>query len=113
RAVIGSCLPGHDVHHRRLAGAVGSDDATELAGVDPQGQPVERLEAVEAHGQILEIQNRPAHQLARLPADHRASLAPGTRPMSPRGRNSVTRTKIAPSAYSQTSGSAPVKNVFK
>ena len=40
------------------------------------------------------------------------SCAAATSPMTPRGRNSVTPTKIAPSAYSQTSGSAAVKYVF-
>jgi hypothetical protein len=33
---VGPRLAGDDVHHRRLAGAVGADDAAQLAGVDGQ-----------------------------------------------------------------------------
>ena len=48
RALVGPRLAGDDVHHRRLAGAVGADHAAQLAGVDGQRQLVQRLEAVEA-----------------------------------------------------------------
>ena len=40
---------------------------------------------------------------------HRARAPAGSSPMIPRGRNTVTPTKIAPSAYSHTSGNAAVK----
>ena len=47
-AVVGPRLAGDDVHHRRLAGAVGADDRQHLAGMDDDREIVERLEAVEA-----------------------------------------------------------------
>ena len=37
-AVVGARLAGDDVHHRRLAGAVGPDDAAQLAGADRERQ---------------------------------------------------------------------------
>ena len=43
---------------------------------------------------------------------HASRLRTGSRPASPRGRNRVAPTNIAPSAYSHTSGSAPVNQVF-
>ena len=47
-ARVGPRLAGDHVHHRRLAGAVGADDAAQLAGVDREREIVQRLEAVEA-----------------------------------------------------------------
>ena len=40
RARVGPRLAGDDVHHRRLAGAVRSDDAAQLAGLDVERQSV-------------------------------------------------------------------------
>ena len=116
RALIRARLAGDDVHHRGLAGAVRTDDAAQLSRVDVQRQLVERLEAVEADGQLLEIEDlareqwrrpprRVAHVLRRssiagLDRVHRRLIARRHRssPMSPRGRNSVTSTNSAPSA---------------
>ena len=57
-AGVGPRLAGDDVHHRRLAGAVGADDAAQLAALDGQRQRVERLEAVEADGDVVEVEDR-------------------------------------------------------
>jgi hypothetical protein len=57
RPFVGPRLAGDDVHHRRLAGAVGADDAAQLAGVDRQRQLVERPEAVEADRDVFEIED--------------------------------------------------------
>ena len=40
-------LAGDDVHHRRLAGAVGADDRAHLAGRQHQRQAAQRAVAVE------------------------------------------------------------------
>ena len=47
-AGIGPGLAGDDIHHRRLAGAVGADDRAQLAFLDDERQLVQRLEPVEA-----------------------------------------------------------------
>ena len=105
--VVGPGLAGDDVHHRRLAGAVRADDAAQLAGVDRQREPVQRLEAVEADGDVVEVEDRamrrvettrerpssPIHRHVRS-----CFVPPAHSPASPRGRNSVTMTKIDPSA---------------
>ena len=106
---IRTSLASDDVHHGGLARAVRSDDAAQLAGLDSQGEFVERLEAVEADGQVLEIEAfagtlifwmAPACPLefGAAPSSLAFSLLPETRPMIPRGRNSVTSTNNVPSA---------------
>jgi hypothetical protein len=57
-AGIGARLAGDNVHHGRLAGAVGTDDRADLAAPDEKGQRVQRLEAVEADGYAIEIEER-------------------------------------------------------
>ena len=64
-------LAGYDVHHRRLAGAVGSDDGAHLALAERQRQIVERAESVEGHGNAVEIEDRVlscCHRLTRRAA---------------------------------------------
>ncbi len=62
-AGIGPRLAGDDVHHRRLAGAVGADDAAQFAGVDFEGEVVQRLEAVEADGDVFEVERDAVRQV--------------------------------------------------
>jgi hypothetical protein len=57
-ARVGARLAGDDVHHRRLAGAVGADDGAHLAMVDGQRQLIQRFEAVEGDGDAVEIEQR-------------------------------------------------------
>ena len=57
-AVVGPGLAGDDVHHGGLAGAVRADDGAHLAGLDRERQVVERAEAVERHGDAVEIEQR-------------------------------------------------------
>ena len=57
-AGIGPRLAGDHVHHGGLAGAVGADDGAHLARLDDEGQFVERLEAVEGHGNAVEVEQR-------------------------------------------------------
>ena len=59
----GRVLPVMHVHHRRLAGAVGADDAAQLADVDRQGERVQRLEAVEADGDVVEVQRHALREI--------------------------------------------------
>ena len=56
-AGIGPGLAGDDVHQRGLAGAVGADDAAQLARRDVQRQSVDRLEAVEADAHVFQVQD--------------------------------------------------------
>src|SRR5262245_5815132 len=50
-------LAGDDVHHRCLTGAIRPDDAAQLSGLDVKREIVERLKAVEADCQLLQIKN--------------------------------------------------------
>src|SRR6185312_14771392 len=132
-AGVGARFAGDDVHHRRLAGAVRTDDAAKLAIVDGQRQAVQRTKAFEADADVLEIEDDTVRRVeplgAQVPverttgtcvgtgaAQQRHAIAHDTRlrhiPARPRGRNSVTTTKIRPSAYSQYSGIASVNQLL-
>src|SRR5690606_21645756 len=50
-------LAGDHVHHGRLARAVRPDDATQFAYADVHAELVQRLEAVEAHRDVVQIQD--------------------------------------------------------
>ena len=63
RAFVGSRLAGDDVHHRGLAGAVGTDDATQLAGRDIERQLVDGFEAIKADADVFKIQNAPVGRI--------------------------------------------------
>ncbi len=118
-AGVGPGLAGDDVHHRRLAGAVRPDDRAHLARLDRERQVVERLEAVERHGDAVEIKQRGGegvrHPFLIPPAA--AAVAPSSAaadarsrrsavqcrhvPTMPRGSSSVTATNRPPSTNSQ------------
>ena len=68
RTLVGPGLPRDHVHQRGLTGAVGPDDASELAVVEHERDVVDGLEAVEADGQLLHPQGdrRPARQNVRF-----------------------------------------------
>src|SRR5438105_5835679 len=105
-AGLGARLAGDDIHHGGLAGAVGSDDAAQLARLDDQAQAVERLEAVEADGHAVEIEDRSlggieVHFCSRL-----------WRPSTPSGSQRVTTMKRSPRAYSHSSGAATVSQLL-
>ena len=51
-------LAGDHVHHGGLARAVRPDDAAQFAGLDRERQLVQRLEAVEADGDVVEVEDR-------------------------------------------------------
>ena len=55
-AAVGPGLAGDHVHHRRLARAIWSDDAQQLAGIDVKRQRVESLEPIEGHRELFEIE---------------------------------------------------------
>jgi hypothetical protein len=60
-------LAGDDVHERGLARPVRADQATQLAVVHVQREPVQGLEAVEGDGQVLNVEDGP-----RPGVEHRA-----------------------------------------
>jgi hypothetical protein len=74
-AAVGPGLAGDAVHHRRLAGAVGADDAAQLAHVDGQRQRVQRLEAVEADGDVVQVQRHALGEVG-LAGGHGGRSAP-------------------------------------
>src|SRR3546814_10990907 len=49
---------GEAVEQRRLAGAVGADDAGDLGRAGGEGDVVDGQQAAEAHGQVLDRQQR-------------------------------------------------------
>src|SRR5262245_48598932 len=51
------CLSGDNVHHRCFSCAVWTDDAAQFSIFDRERKLVERLEAIEAHGNIVQIKN--------------------------------------------------------
>ena len=130
-AFIGPRLTGDDVHHRRLAGAVGTDDRAHLPRRQDQRQAAQRLVAIERNADAIEIEQRSGQNgvlrfdhdcasLAGAPPDGSPATVSGmagflrsvrvsASPRMPLGRNKVTRTKRPPSAKSQYSGKAPVK----
>ena len=57
-AFVGAGLAGDDVHHRRLAGAVGADDRAHLARQKHQRQAAQRLVAVERDADPVEVEQR-------------------------------------------------------
>src|SRR4029453_6811231 len=133
-ARIRACLAGDDVHHRRLACAVGSDDAAQLAVVDRQREIVQRLEAVEADGDAVEIKDRTMSRVHAAAGDGHPRLGNAlgptvgawqpvhevrpfdprrrTSPMTPDGRNNVTTTNSSPRKKSQISGNACVNQLL-
>ena len=88
-----------DVEQRRLAGAVRPDQPTDLAGLDREGQLVQRHDAAEAHAHLADVENRqrinhpPGGHTVRAPAGpaHRSSPAPGLRPTRPGPHPAVHR----------------------
>ena len=65
-AGVGPGLAGDDVHHRGLAGAVRADDGAHLAGLDGEGEIVQRLEAVERDGDAVEVEKCGGQRFHRL-----------------------------------------------
>ena len=60
------------VHHGGLARAVRPDDATQFAGFHREREIVQRLETVEADGDVVKIDDRPVRDVERL-GDHAAA----------------------------------------
>src|SRR5437868_5317653 len=121
-ASIGPSFAGHDVHHGRLAGAVRTDDGAQFAFLDNQRELVQCLEAVEADGDPVEIEERVDRRRrgvhAYSPAGSgavargRTERALCSRPTIPRGMTRVVATNNAPRTKSQVSGAAPVNQVL-
>ena len=97
---------GDAVEDGRLAGAVGADERGDVAAADRERQVAHGDEAAEAHGQVLDDEQRiaqPAHQpcpsLTWAPDTAFASLSAidGSREaMSPRGRHTIITTMARP-----------------
>src|SRR5437899_1298627 len=122
---------GDDIHHRRLAGAVRTDDRAQFAFLDNKRQIVQCLEPVEADRDAVEIQQDVAGRMRdrgrlhmRFSAAIGASIGNGAperrrgqgncrkTPTMPRGKTSVVSTNSPPRKNSQISGAAVVSQVF-
>src|SRR5579883_2668400 len=57
-SAIGRIKAGDDIDAGRLAGAVGADEAEDLAWLQMEGQPVQRAEAAEALDEPLDLEQR-------------------------------------------------------
>jgi hypothetical protein len=60
-AGVGRVQAGDDVEEGGLAGAVGADQAVDLAGVDRDADVRQRLQAAEALGDAVDLENCVAH----------------------------------------------------
>ena len=58
-AGVGPAEPADHVEQRRLAGAVGADDADDLQLADLEGDVAQRLHATEADRGALDLKHRP------------------------------------------------------
>ena len=76
-ARIGTGLAGDDVHHRRLAGAIGADDAAQFARGDVERQVVDGLEAVKTHVHVFKVEDAPVGRV-HLGRGHQARKPGGT-----------------------------------
>src|SRR5207248_3234893 len=120
-------LARHDIHHRRLAGAVRTDDRPQLALLDDQRQIIERLETVEADRDAVQVEQNVAGRTRgrggvhicfsaatgglTAKADARRARGNGRWrkiPTMPRGKTSVVSTNSPPRKNSQISGAALV-----
>jgi hypothetical protein len=59
---------GHAVEDGSLAGAVRTDQRGDVAAADGKGEVVDRDQAAEAHGQVLDRQDRVGQPAAHPPA---------------------------------------------
>src|SRR5229473_3111784 len=122
-ARIRTRLAGDDIHHRRLAGAVGADDRAQLALLDDERELVQRLEPVKADGHAVDVEEDVAHASSLAApgsptssggaaARRRLKLSWRKIPTMPRGKTSVVRMNSPPRMNSQISGAALVSQVF-
>jgi hypothetical protein len=79
-AAVGREHPEHDPHRRRLAGAVGPDEAEQLAGRDGERDPVERDDVAVAAGEVGQLEHH-----ARS-TERRPGATTGTRTLSSHAR---------------------------
>src|SRR4051794_29808914 len=87
---LGGVDAGQDVEERRLAGAIGADEAIDLAARNGEGNIVERLHAAEALRHAARLEEC-AH--AARTVSSRLRTAEGSKPA---GRKSITRTSASP-----------------
>ena len=100
---------GEDVEQAGLAGAVGADEAVDLAAIDGEGHVGERLHAAEALVDARSGQQRGAraHRRGRFRSNSRLRTAEGRMPA---GRNSIISTSARPnSSIRITSGSISMR----
>src|SRR2546423_8960586 len=82
--------PGDQVEHGRLAGAVRSNHADDLALVDVQGQMVDHLQAAEGLRDVAKLEQR-----------HGQTISTREVPKIPDGRTFMITTSSAPSRISR------------
>src|SRR5262245_22961986 len=88
RATIRSELSADEVHKGGFSRAVRSDQAEDVAGVDPKFETPKHLQAAERFGNPPEFENRHPRYPVRSEPE----------PSSPCGRSTITRTSRLPKA---------------
>ena len=91
RTVVGDDDPEADPHRRRLARAVGAEEAEDLAATDLEGQAVEGRRAAEALGDVVDLE---AHRrrIARFQATQVRPVAVRTTSASSAGASAMSAT---------------------
>src|SRR5260221_10038888 len=99
---------GEAVEHGGLASAVRADDGGDLAPPCGEGEVVDRDEAAEGHGQVLDLEQRRwrwrCH--AALPRSPRSRKLGSRREIRPRGRHTMMATIAAPKISIRNSAKA-------
>src|SRR6266446_206676 len=101
-ALLRAVNAADDVEERRLAGAVGADQAADLAAICREVDAVERFHAAEAEGKVAHAQERRGH-LERSGSSH-PRICRLISETSPPRKNSTKTTSRAP----KTSSCAPL-----
>jgi hypothetical protein len=91
-------IAGNQIEKRGLAGAVGADDAHELACVDGHVLAFGRRDHAEVHGQVFDFEDR-RHPRTSWP--WRGRWARSTRVHKPPGRKKMMTSMISPSTSCQ------------
>src|SRR5690606_2036723 len=105
----GGLHPGHDLHERRLAGAVLAQQGVHLAGVEVEVDPLQRLEGAEALGDVPHLQQGRGRRARRRGVAHGAPSRSSRSTSAARGSDGWAPGRVvgsAPAAQAERTTSA-------